>query len=463
MKRKIVVIGSGLGGLVTSYLLSKQGDSVIILEHDKRPGGCLQSFYRDGIRFDTGFHYVGGMAEGGPLHKFFKELGIDKLPWKELDGQEIWCNKRCFSIPTGKERWLKYMSEQFPHQKANLEKLVKVCEDIVYCPFTETMPYWEKNAWEWLCETIDDPLLRNVISGSSLIIELNRETLPLFAFGEIVYSYIYSSHRMVDGGKPIIDYFLNYILNAGGEIHCSSTATQILEENGHVTGVQTQDGTFYPADIVLSSIHPVQTMELLSDDSSMRKVYRRRIAKLPNSMGCFTGNLKLKKGMIEMRDKPVYVHSENSDFWKYDGNPVDHVLVHFYPEQDALDFITPVSWEYVKKWQDTTVGQRGKEYEEYKENLMNQCIDLAETAIPGLRNAIEKSWSSTPLTWRNYFRSQNGTSYGILKNCNSPETTILLPKTPLKGLYLSGQSIILHGIMGTTISGFIAAEFLKQQ
>ena len=463
MKRKIVVIGSGLGGLVTSYLLTKQGDTVTILENDVRPGGSLQSFYRDGVRFDTGFHFVGGISEGGPLYQFFKDLNLTSLEWKELDGQEIWCNGKCYSIPAGKKKWLDYLTKEFPHQKSNLEKFVNVCEEVTLCHFDKTMPYWEKNAWEWLCETIDDPELRDVLSGSSLLTELNRKTLPLFAFGEIVYSYIYSSHRMVEGGKPIIDHLLNYVLNAGGEIHCSKRVVRVVEEDGHVTGVKTQDGDFYPADIIVSSIHPTQTMGLLADDSSMRKVYRRRLSKFTNSLGCFTGNLKLKKGMIEMRDKPVYVHAPNSDLWSYDGNPIEHILIHFYPEQDALDFITPISWEYVKKWQDTTVGNRGEEYENYKEQIMNQCIDLAEIAIPGLRKAIVKYWSSTPLTWRDYLGSENGTSYGICKDCNSPESTILLPRTPLSGLYLTGQSIILHGIMGTTISGFITAEFLKQQ
>lgn len=462
MKRNIVVIGSGLGGLVSSYLLTREGDHVTILERDKRPGGCLQSFCRDGINFDTGFHFVGGMSEGGPLYRFFRDLDLFGLPWQELDGQEIWCGDKCYSIPTGKERWLRYMTSEFPHQRANLEQFVKTCEEIAHCPFDKTLPYWEINAWDWLCRTIDDPRLRDVLSGSSLIIQLDRETLPLFAFGEIVYSYIFSSHRLAGGGKPLIDHFLNYILKTG-EIHCSSTVTQILEQDGHVSGVRTEDGTFYPADIVLSSIHPALTMGLLADDSSIRKVYRRRLTKLNNSMGCFTANLKLKRGMVEMKDRPVYVHRDGSDFWKFDTDTINHELIHFYPGQDALDFITPLSWNRVSRWQNTSVGRRGSDYEEYKASLLNQCIELAENAIPGLSQAIDVSWSSTPLTWRDYFGSLNGTAYGVCKDFKSPEGTILLPRTPLHGLYLTGQSSILHGIMGTTISGFISVESLKQQ
>lgn len=463
MKRKIVIIGSGIGGLVTGYLLTKQGDHVIILEHDQHPGGCLQAFYRDGIRFDTGFHFVGGLAEGGPLHKFFNELGLLTLPWKNLTEQEIWIGDKSYIVPTGgEEAWFNYFADKFPKQKENLKTFIKVCKDVINCPFSETMPYWEQNAWEWFCKTIDDPTLRDVISGSSMIVELNKETLPLFAFAEIVYSYIHSSCRLVDGGQAIIDHLLGYIQSQGGEIHCSTSITRIAEVDGKVVGVELKEGRTIDADIVVSSIHPAETLKLLSPNTSMRKTYQHRISQLKDSLGSFTCNIKLKKNMLKIHDMPIYIHREGAEIWSYNHDPIDHILVHCYPEQNALDIIAPIPWECFKQWDGTTVGHRGKDYETYKTEIFEQCISLAEIALPNLRNAIDKAWTSSPLTWKSYFLSHNGTSYGVCKDCNAPEITLLLPRTPLKGLYLSGQSIILHGIMGTTISSFITAEFLKK-
>jgi len=462
MKRDVIIIGSGIGGLVTGYLLAQQGDHVVVLEHDKRPGGCLQAFYRDGIRFDTGFHFIGGMSEGGPLHKFFKDLNLLSLPWEPLKGQEIWLGDQCYVVPTGYDAWLAYLTEKFPHQEANLKKFLQVCKDVVECPFSETMPYWEKNAWEWLCETIDDSTLRDVVSGSSMIVELNKQTLPLFAYAEIVYSYVHSSHRLVAGGQPVVNHLLNFILSHGGEIHCSSTVTRILETDGKAVGVQLQNGTTFQADVVVSAIHPAETIHLLGEDTTMRKIYRRRIEKMTDSLGCFTANIKLKKGMVDLREIPIYVHRKGADIWSYNNSPIDHILIHCYPEQNALDFIAPISYDCFKQWDGTMVGKRGDEYEQYKLVILEQCLQLAETAMPGLRNAIDEYWTSSPLTWKNYFLAHNGTAYGVCKDCNAPEATLLLPRTPLHGLYLTGQSIILHGIMGTTISGFITAEFLKQ-
>ena len=48
-KGKVVIIGSGLGGLSCGLILSRNGYSVTILEQAAQPGGCLQCFTRHGV------------------------------------------------------------------------------------------------------------------------------------------------------------------------------------------------------------------------------------------------------------------------------------------------------------------------------------------------------------------------------------------------------------------------------
>lgn len=75
-KYDVVIIGSGLGGLESAYILSKEGYKVLVLEKNRQLGGSLQIFVRDKAIFDTGIHYLGGLDEGQNLNQSFKYFNI---------------------------------------------------------------------------------------------------------------------------------------------------------------------------------------------------------------------------------------------------------------------------------------------------------------------------------------------------------------------------------------------------
>ena len=50
--KKIVVIGAGISGLTSAYLLHKEGFDVTILESRDRVGGSIESVTENGFLFD---------------------------------------------------------------------------------------------------------------------------------------------------------------------------------------------------------------------------------------------------------------------------------------------------------------------------------------------------------------------------------------------------------------------------
>ena len=128
MKYDVIIIGSGLGGLECAHILSNAGMSVLILEQDKQPGGCLQSYRRNGLSFDTGFHYVGGLEEGQSLYAAFRMLGLLRLPWKKLDNDfdRIMIGNCNFSYSQGYENFTESLVSYFYEEREAIKKYVNL-------------------------------------------------------------------------------------------------------------------------------------------------------------------------------------------------------------------------------------------------------------------------------------------------------------------------------------------------
>ena len=134
MDKSCVIIGAGLGGLSCGAILAKHGFKVTVLEKEHQPGGCLQTFMRDGVRFETGMHYLGSAAQGQVLDSLLRYLGIrDGLEMHELnrDGYDIISFKgRDYPFRSGREAFVDGLAEYFPGQKENLKRYISILPEV---------------------------------------------------------------------------------------------------------------------------------------------------------------------------------------------------------------------------------------------------------------------------------------------------------------------------------------------
>ena len=133
-KYDIIIVGSGLGGLVCGYILSKKGFKVAIVEKNAQIGGCLQSFRRKGVNFDTGMHYIGSMDEGQILYRFWKYLGLtETIPLQRLNNAGfdiISLNGTQYNIASGYDNFIQSLSQKFPNNEDDIKNYVKRVQDI---------------------------------------------------------------------------------------------------------------------------------------------------------------------------------------------------------------------------------------------------------------------------------------------------------------------------------------------
>ncbi len=474
MEKSVIIIGSGFGGLECGHILAKEGFRVTILEQAAKPGGCIQSFSRGGRVFDTGLHYVGGLGEGQSLRPFFEYFGLMDLPWRQINPDcvdEIVIGNQSFPLASGHDRFAERLAERFPAEKNALNEYVcflrKVGEGI-FGIFDDDGVRMNgllgRSAYEYLRSTIGDPLLRQVLGGAFMRMEL-RESLPLYVFAQINESFIQSAWKLEGGGDRIVRRMVDSITSMGGSVRTDARVTSIMAARGKVSGIEVNGEETLTADWVISDAHPAVTIGLVPD--GLRKVYRERISALDNTSGVFTANICLKPGVPACPDGNIFIHRGGIDLWHPDPSVTESVMVHFYPERQGgvthLDLLSPMPFPQGGEESDSRLSAAGKAagfYESVKRRKLRECLDLVASRLPWLEDSIESAYTSTPRTYSRYTSTPGGSAFGVRHNWESPLRTVLSPRTPLKNLLFTGQSLNLHGLLGVSMTSLLTCREL---
>ena len=498
MKSDIIIIGSGLGGLVCAKILAERGQRVTVLERHTVPGGCLQSYRRRGLSFDTGLHYVGGLAEGQRLHGIFERLGLMRLPWQRLDPQGfdlITIGGETFPFVEGYKSFAGTLADRFPHEREALYRYVALMERADRLPSgdPEVQTLCSVNAYDYLHETFHDELLINVLAGNALKTELRSESLPLFNFLHATSTFIGGGAWRLQGcGDDIVRLLVDDIKALGGQVITGAQVEELIETDGLITAARCTNGESYEATNFISDIHPQQTFALVKESRKLTRLFRRRIDMLENTQGMFTVSLVAHGIPYFNHNKYIY---RRANVWEVVGeasklcsNPVvgeasklcsnfciDRVMVSCMgartspsaikaSEPLVIDLLTPVPLSLFDFWADSRVGHRPDDYGQLKQQLANECIALAASVMPELQSleaspttaqSLEASptmYISTPLTWRDYTLTPSGSAFGLRKDSRQPLLTILSPRTPIPNLLLTGQNLMLHGLEGVTMT-----------
>ena len=491
--RKCIIIGSGLGGLSTGVILAKNGFDVTILEQAKQVGGCLQCFRRDGAKFETGMHFIGSLEDGQVLSNYLNYLGIkDKIVVNSLDKNAydiVSLNGEKFSFPNGREAFIEHFSERFPDQRANLERYCELVSQVAsLSPFRdlkiiddETLIKGNdllfKSLNEILDETITDPLLRNVLVGNLSLYSAEKDKTPFAVHAFIFDFYNNGAFRIVGGSDTIAKSLTEELLRHGGRIITRQKATEILIENKTAVGVITEDGKFHEADIVISDINPKQLIDLVHD-TAFSEAYRARIKDIKNTSSVFSLYLRFKENEMPYLNSNFYGFQSVTP-WEMNGNvdekwPQGYLYMHHCHEKDPKFAKSGVILSYMSidaldKWKNTTIGHRGVDYERFKQEMAERLLDAVEKEFPGLRVKIVDYYAATPLTYRDYTLTPDGSIYGLAKDVNKGITGRVSYKTKVPNLFLVGQNINSHGMLGvlvgtmTVCSQLIGEQTIRQQ
>jgi phytoene dehydrogenase-like protein len=464
--------------------LSKEGYNVCVLEKNRVLGGCLQTFSRCGTVFDTGMHYIGGMDKDQILYRLFNYFDLnDKLKLKRLDedGYDIIrFGGQDYRFAMGYERFAETMNEQFPGEKSAIAAYVSTMKEIrdsvdlynldnTAASNTKYLQYYGLSIADFIGSITTNETLRNVLAGLAPLYGGMKETSPLYIPMIIHSSYIEGSYRFINGGSQLSDFLAASIQDFGGTILRKSEVTRVRHENGIIAALEINHKESLVADHYISDIHP-KTLLRLMNEGAFKPAYRNRVNSIGETYGMFSVYLSMKKNAFKYLNKNYFCYHV-TDLWN-DFHYTEKIwpggyMIHFSPGSqeneytDAIIVNTIMRWEEVLPWVNTTVENRGDDYLAFKQMKAEKVLDYIEQDFPGIRKAIKFVYTSSPLTYRDYTGTWEGSVYGIQKDFNNPMKTLILPRTHLKNLFLTGQNTNVHGVVGVTIGAFLTcAEML---
>jgi len=483
-KFDVVIVGSGLGGLICGYILGKNGYKVAILEKNRQIGGCLQTFTRKGIKFDTGMHYIGSMEEGQILHRFFSYLGLlGTVRLQKLDesGFDVVSYKgERFNYGMGFDRFTETLAERFPTERENIGEYIKNIRDIAQASplynlreinaptFIETS-YIKRSITSFLEEITPNKDLQNILAATNSLYAGVAGKTPVYIHALINNFYIQSAWRIIGGSDTIANSLATSIKNFGGEIITDSEVETFNCSETGVDSVSLKNGETIFGKQFISNIHPQATLERINSHM-IRRAYRDRINSLDNTISTFTLYLTFKPDKVKYLNYNFYQHNTDNVWSAVDYTEKDWPRSFLYmhqAESENQEFaasgqvLAYMRYDEVKQWEETPVGKRGDGYLEFKRQKAEKLLGELEKAHPGTVANIDSYYTSTPLTYRDYTLTKEGSTYGILRDCNFPTQTLVSQRTKIPNLFMTGQNINSHGILGVTIGAIITcAEFL---
>lgn len=484
----VIIVGSGLGGLVSAVVMAKHGYSVCVLEKNNQFGGNLQTFSRNKKIFDTGLHYLGGLDEGQNLFKYFAYLGImsslklERMP-TVFDEILFSGDENRYPIAQGYDRFVNELLTYFPDEEDALRRYVRDLQDTCKAfPLynLEDKQGYSKQVLDLSVKKYFDDLTANkklkaVLVGANFLYAGEESKTPFYVHALSVNSYILSAFRCVDGGSQISKLLIRELKKLGGKAYKRQKVIKYHVREGKISEVETTEGNRYAADLFISNTDPKLTLSQIGQ-SHFRRAYFERITALPVTVSSFSVHLVLMEKKVPYSASNLFYHRNSDSVWSASGYstttwPAMYMLSMTEDKQnagyaDTITILTYMRFDEVAEWTHTSntvaeIGVRGASYERFKQQKIDQMVTEVEKEIPHLREVIKASYASTPLSYRDYIGNFEGSLYGPLKDYNDPLRTMISPKSKIPNLYFTGQGVNMHGILGVTIGGIATcAEIL---
>ncbi|CAN1213024.1 carotenoid isomerase [Tumidithrix helvetica PCC 7403] len=489
----VIVIGSGIGGLVTATQLAAKGVKVLVLEKYLIPGGSAGYFEREGYRFDVGASMIFGFGKQGTTNLLTRALDAVKVQIETIpDDVQIHYHlpdRLDIKVDRSYEKFIQALGDRFPHERQGIRKFYDECWKVFNClnaiellsleEFRYLMRVFFQNPMaclglvKYLPQNVGD-VAKRYISDPELLKFIDMECYcwsvvpadktPMINAGMVFSDRHYGGINYPKGGVgKIAETLVDGLEKAGSEIRYGVRVTQVIPKSKTKNGaiaVKLSNGETLTAQRVVSNATRWDTFEYLLKDETMPASEQRWQQRYQKSPSFLSLHLGVKSEAIPSDSACHHILLEDwADMQKSEGTifvsiptlldpslaPVEHHIVHTF---------TP-SW--ISDWE----GLSPSEYEHRKEEAAFKLIARLERIFPTLSQNLDYQEVGTPRTHRRFLGRMDGT-YGPI-----PQRKLMgllgMPfnRTSIPDLYCVGDSTFPgQGLNAVAFSGFACAHLV---
>lgn len=477
-----VVIGSGISGMTMSLILGLLDKRVLLLETAPYIGGSMRRFRYDGIPYDVGFHFSGGLHEKGILSDMLKVLGI----WESLEPSLLDTNRAChfiidgkfYDFPVGKEQIQNRLKGYFPLQASAIERYFQLVDDI--CNKTDNMdlrhlktlrnsqPYDFVSLKRVLDELTDCAELKTLLSGYCMCHGTPPSEISFANHARICRDLYLSIGRVKLGGDAFIKAFKEAFTRVSVDVVCNTTIAECLDiDQAKIGRILLTNGDEVRFQSCIFAIHPKQILDILPREK-LRKALIHRVDDFQSSCGFFAAfGIRGGNNADDSSSISGMFSSTDMDAMLDYRRPDDIAILLLRNEEmvngknvRVFTALEPSSSQVTAAWADSKTAKRGAVYYNYKEQKIRRIEQYLKDYFGTNGETFEIKTSSTMLTYRDFLHSPDGSAYGIKQLIGQFN---LFGRLPLRNVYAIGQNALLPGIVGAMMSAFIVARSIEDK
>lgn len=308
MNKKIIIIGSGFGGLATASRLLSEGYEVELFEKRDKAGGRAYVYEKNGFTFDGGPTVI---TAPFLFDEIFKKAGKKRQDYIEFvpcdpfyrifdaEGEKFDYNGNHDFVLSEIERWN-------PNDKQGYTDFLRTTEAIFNKGFVELadQPFhnlWDmikvvpdlvrlqsyKSVYRYVTQFIDNDFLRRVFSFHPLLVGGNPfDTTSIYAMIHYLERK-WGVHYALGGTGTIVQALTQLIEEQGGKIYFNAEVDEILIQDGKATGIRLKDGNEHHADHIVSNADVAFTYRYMIPESERTTYTDRKIESMNYSMSLF--------------------------------------------------------------------------------------------------------------------------------------------------------------------------------